>query len=189
MNDFLVYDVGMNNGDDTAYYLHCGHRVLGIEADPHLCAQAERRFSGEIAAGRLEVLPVAIGPTDGVISFWICEEDRGKSSCHLAEAGKKGRHVTAVDVPCRQLRSVFQSHGLPHFLKIDIEGYERVCLETLDGDHLPEYISVQMNGIDELLELRRLGYDTFKLVQQEHLIELPDETRAWGAFSRYHLDQ
>jgi hypothetical protein len=29
----LVYDVGMFNGDDTAYYLKKGFRVVGIEAN------------------------------------------------------------------------------------------------------------------------------------------------------------
>ena len=30
----LVYDVGMNNGDDTAYYLRMGYRVVAFEANP-----------------------------------------------------------------------------------------------------------------------------------------------------------
>ena len=30
--DDLIYDVGMNNGDDTAYYLHKGFRVVAVEA-------------------------------------------------------------------------------------------------------------------------------------------------------------
>jgi len=34
----LVYDVGMNNGDDTAYYLSLGFRVIAIEANPELVA-------------------------------------------------------------------------------------------------------------------------------------------------------
>jgi hypothetical protein len=30
----LIYDVGMNNGDDTAYYLRRGFRVVAIEPNP-----------------------------------------------------------------------------------------------------------------------------------------------------------
>jgi hypothetical protein len=36
----LIYDVGMNNGDDTAYYLRRGFRVLAIEANLDLVANA-----------------------------------------------------------------------------------------------------------------------------------------------------
>ena len=37
----LIYDVGMNNGDDTAYYLSLGFRTVAIEADPELVEQAK----------------------------------------------------------------------------------------------------------------------------------------------------
>jgi hypothetical protein len=43
-NRNLVYDVGMNNGDDTAHYLECGYRVVAIEADPLLVRNARQRF-------------------------------------------------------------------------------------------------------------------------------------------------
>ena len=36
MEKNLIYDVGMSNGDDTAYYLHRGFRVVAIEANPLL---------------------------------------------------------------------------------------------------------------------------------------------------------
>jgi predicted RNA methylase len=40
----LVYDVGMNNGDDSAFYLRAGFRVVAVEANPLLCRAAESRF-------------------------------------------------------------------------------------------------------------------------------------------------
>ena len=44
MHTDLVFDIGMNNGDDTAYYLHRGFRVVAVEADPILCAAATTRL-------------------------------------------------------------------------------------------------------------------------------------------------
>jgi hypothetical protein len=41
----LLYDVGMNNGDDTAYYLYKGFRVVAVEADPVLVEAARERFA------------------------------------------------------------------------------------------------------------------------------------------------
>ena len=41
----LVFDIGMHNGDDTAYYLSRGYRVLAVEANPSLCASARERFA------------------------------------------------------------------------------------------------------------------------------------------------
>ena len=42
MIEDLIYDIGMNHGEDTAYYLSKGFRVIAIEANPGLtdeCAQ------------------------------------------------------------------------------------------------------------------------------------------------------
>jgi hypothetical protein len=61
----LIYDVGMNNGNDTAYYLHCGFKVLAIEANPVLCSQATVRFEQEIEQGQLQILNIGIAPTSG----------------------------------------------------------------------------------------------------------------------------
>jgi hypothetical protein len=30
----LIFDIGKNNGDDTAHYLSNGYRVVTVEADP-----------------------------------------------------------------------------------------------------------------------------------------------------------
>jgi len=44
----LIYDVGMHNGDDTAYYLWRGFRVVAIEPNPELVATAANRRSGSV---------------------------------------------------------------------------------------------------------------------------------------------
>jgi hypothetical protein len=39
-----VYDFGMNNGDDVAYYLAKGFRVVGVEANSSLVDKCRIRF-------------------------------------------------------------------------------------------------------------------------------------------------
>lgn len=51
-NTRIVFDVGMNNGDDSAYYLSKGYRVIAVEANPALVEKARIRFAREIATGR-----------------------------------------------------------------------------------------------------------------------------------------
>ena len=53
MDPKLVYDVGMHRGDDTAYYLHKGFRVVGVEANPAMADHLRGRFKSEIATGAL----------------------------------------------------------------------------------------------------------------------------------------
>jgi len=73
MNPNLIFDVGMHNGDDTAYYLHRGYRVVSVEADPTLAAAAEIRFSSAIADGHLKIVNKAITASRGEVDFWICD--------------------------------------------------------------------------------------------------------------------
>ena len=61
----LIYDVGMNNGDDTAYYLSLGFRVVAIDANPELVERAKARFANEIASQRLIILNVGIADQRG----------------------------------------------------------------------------------------------------------------------------
>jgi hypothetical protein len=72
--DDLVYDVGMNNGDDTAYYLSLGFRVVAIDANPELVEQAKSRFANEIASQRLIIL----GGDEDVLSSSVATGGRAK---------------------------------------------------------------------------------------------------------------
>jgi hypothetical protein len=66
----VIYDVGMNNGDDTAYYLSLGFRTVAIEANPELVKQAKARFAREVASGRLIILNIGIADREGALC-WI----------------------------------------------------------------------------------------------------------------------
>src|ERR1044071_1951480 len=56
----VIYDFGMNNGDDVEYYLLKADRVVAVEANSALCDEAARRFASAIAEGRLTILNVAL---------------------------------------------------------------------------------------------------------------------------------
>src|SRR5215471_4359647 len=56
----IVYDFGMNNGDDVDYYLRKGCQVVGVEANPKLCDDCLRRFEHPVTRGDLVILNVAL---------------------------------------------------------------------------------------------------------------------------------
>ena len=166
MIENLIYDVGMNNGDDTAYYLHRGFRVVAIEADPVLAGQASRRFEREIAAGRLVIVNVGIAAESGVFPFWICEDHPEWSSFHREVASRDGCRHHAIDIPCRPFASLLEEHGVPYYLKVDIEGNDYLCVQGLKQDDLPKYVSVESQDLGLLQHFRDLGYTGFKCVSQ-----------------------
>jgi hypothetical protein len=68
-NRRLIIDVGMSEGNDTAFYLAKGFDVVGVEADPALAAPLRERFAEAIAAGRLRLLERAAAARSGAIDW------------------------------------------------------------------------------------------------------------------------
>jgi FkbM family methyltransferase len=165
----LIYDVGMNNGDDTAYYLKSGFRVVGIEANPVMVAGCRDRFRDEVRAGQLTVVNVAIAEQDGVADFYIAEADeRGALSSLDATLAARWGPVRRVQVSTRRFRGLLDEFGVPYYLKVDIEGADHLCLRDLDTERAPAYVSFEAseNGIETLSWLTLAGYRRFKLIDQ-----------------------
>src|SRR5690348_14148592 len=60
----LVFDVGLHRGQDTAYYLAMGYRVVAFEANPDLVREFRSRFASAIEKGRLTIVEGAIARSE-----------------------------------------------------------------------------------------------------------------------------
>jgi FkbM family methyltransferase len=162
----LIFDVGMNNGDDTAYYLHKGYRVVAVEADPSLIDKARDRFADQVRDRQLELVNVAIAAEPGTAPFWICDTRSEWNSFDRRIASRLGLPHHSIDVRCRPFRDLLQQYGVPSYLKIDIEGHDHYCVADLRHEDLPAYVSLEMAQVETLFALRDLGYTGFKLITQ-----------------------
>jgi len=173
----LIYDVGLFDGGDTAYYLFRGYNVVAIDANPLMIDKARSRFAKEMEEGRLKLLNVGISKEAGTTEFWVSDVAEW-SSFDRAIASRDGTRHTAVSVATEPFARILQRHGIPHYLKIDIEGNDSLCVEALRGITLPTYISVESECVGDsavlsdddatamLVTLRDVGYRRFKLVNQ-----------------------
>jgi len=174
----LIYDVGMHNGDDTAFYLHQGFRVIAIEADPQLVDAAMRSFPCELTSGRLTILNVGVAETAGTGTFWICEGIPEWNSFHLKVSSRLGEKHHAIEIETRLFSDILDEYGVPFYLKIDIEGNDYLCIRDLAGRLLPPFISVEAENTGDnenlsdtealaiLSALHDAGYRRFKLISQ-----------------------
>ena len=181
MRDDLIYDVGMHQGEDAEFYLKKGFDVVGIEANAQLCATCARKFSAEVATGRLQIINKAISSSGGTIDFFFNEQKSvwGTASPEWARRNEsRGTRSYPAKVEATTIQDVIQQFGMPYYLKIDIEGSDSLCLEgLLTVKERPKYVSVESSATSirdtfaQLTLLERLGYTRFKIVPQHTITE------------------
>jgi FkbM family methyltransferase len=196
----LIYDVGMHDGKDSAFYLAKGFRVVAIEADPDLCHAAEQRFRPFIDSGQLTIVNRAIAPKARPVTFhrsstsgWgTIVEDWHRYNVAHGVAGE------TVVVDGTTLAELIDDHGEPVYLKVDIEGMDRIALESLAATTVrPRYVSIEtsfdrsptMASIrSEFDTLVGLGYDRFKIVDQDKVSEqVPPSPARMGKYVPYEF--
>jgi FkbM family methyltransferase len=166
MIEDLIYDVGMHNGDDTAYYLSKGFRVVAVEANPLLVRRGKKRFPEETADGRLQILNMGIGPEAGHHPFFVNDDNDEHSSFDRKVCERGGEKCRPIEVEYVPFAEILAACGVPYYLKVDIERADIYCLRALDRYDLPKYVSVEAHDIEYLTVLRELGYNGFKCVDQ-----------------------
>jgi FkbM family methyltransferase len=167
MSTALVFDIGLHNGDDTAFYLSLGYKVVGVEADPLLTAKCAARFENAIRDGRVRVINAGLLKEPGTFTFYRNLTDDGWSSFE-PDKGKKDGAWEELKIPCITTAQLIAEHGKPFFMKVDIEGADLQALATLTATTAPTYISLELNCADPIVErLIELGYSAFKFVNGE----------------------
>jgi len=146
----LIFDVGLHRGEDTEFYLKKGFRVVAIEASEALCREAEQRLSGAIAAGRLTIINRAVAATPGEVTFFEnAVSVWGTVVPSWAERNLRlGAPSIERKVQAVTLGSLIAEFGIPYYLKIDIEGMDRIALEALtETATRPKYVSIESEKI------------------------------------------
>lgn len=183
-----VMDMGFNSGQDTHFYLADGWRVVAVDANPVLIAAGRQRYADALANGTLVLVPSGLIPESAVatagskLTFFKSKLDNVWSSfdAHWGcrhpnntplEAGEaiNPDYCTEIRVPTRTCAALVTEFGTPLYLKIDIEGRDTACLEslwTLPAERRPDYVSVENVTPAHIELLRGLGYGRQKVVDQ-----------------------
>lgn len=167
MDRNLIFDIGFHKGEDTAFYLAKGFKVVAVEANPDLVEAGRERFSDAVRSGTLQIEHVALSEEAGEErSFYVSTfSDWSSLRKKLAERGaNESREVT---VTTTTLAALVEKHGLPYYIKSDIEGFDHVCAAQLPGlSEKPPYVSFEMSSPLIFDALREAGYSRFQFLNQ-----------------------
>jgi FkbM family methyltransferase len=132
----LVFDIGAHVGDRVAAFRRLGARVVAVEPQPALV------FTLKALHGRRRDVAIeakAVGRNPGTISMMINTDNptistASKDFVRAADgaAGWEGQvWDRSIEVPMTTLDALIETHGVPSFIKIDVEGFEGEVLAGL----------------------------------------------------------
>lgn len=134
--DDLVFDIGAHVGDRTASFRRLGARVIAVEPQP-LCAWSLRALYGD--DDQVTVVEAACGAAVGLLELHINSANPTVStvSPHFVQAADGAENWQGqiwdarLAVPATTLDVLVAEHGLPAFVKVDVEGFEDAVLAGL----------------------------------------------------------
>lgn len=160
----LVFDIGANVGDRTSIFRAMGARVISIEPHPACVADLRGRFADDDGIVIVDCAisnhegPAALisGDTLAISSIseeWI-EAVRKTDRFPGHEWNKRYRIETTT------LDKVIEQHGLPAFIKIDVEGWEAAVIlglstpvKALSFEFIPECLESAHQCVEKLQSL------------------------------------
>jgi FkbM family methyltransferase len=175
----LIFDIGANEGAKTDVFLRLGARVVAVEPDDACSRTLEERF----LEFRIRPRPVTIvtkavsnrvgteemlidGPGSAVNTMnpkWAESLKKNRATFAYGHCGLEFNQIKLVETTT--IDELIAEHGLPFFVKIDVEGHELTALRGLHRPvlclsfevNLPEFRPEGLECIRVLAELAHTG--------------------------------
>ncbi|WP_100964167.1 FkbM family methyltransferase [Bosea sp. FBZP-16] len=172
----LAFDIGAHVGDRISSFRRLGARVVALEPQPGP-ARALRLIHGRDPKVRL--IAAACGDREGTATLRINTANPTVSTlsgefvdaAHGQEGWREQVWDRELTVPCTTLDALIAKHGLPAFIKIDVEGFEAHVLAGLS--QTPAALSFEFTTIQRdvaeacLARLAALGTYRFNVALGE----------------------
>lgn len=191
INENLIFDIGFHKGEDTKYYLEQGYKVVAVDAHPLLIEKGVEKFKKYVDSGQLILLNKGIAYETGVLDFWVNERYTEWSSFDKSMGCRDNTKCYKLEIECTKTSNLIEEYGLPHYIKVDIEGFDVHVIDTLTKGEIPKYFSCEAIHVELLYKLRDLGYTQFKMINQAdrfNEIIISRETSMYHRIKRFFVN-
>jgi FkbM family methyltransferase len=155
----LAFDVGAHVGDRVASFRRLGARVVAVEPQPALVLTLKLLYAFD---RDVTIEPVALGPQSGTIELKLNPPNPTVATASTdfiaAAKGAPGweeqRWTKTKTVAMKTMDELIAKHGIPRFVKIDVEGFED---KVLAGLHHPlPILSFEFTTIQRSVALKAI---------------------------------
>lgn len=127
----LVFDIGANIGNRSVVFRDLGASVVSFEPNPQVAELLKFRFGKTV-----RVENIGLANEVGSMDFYIASNSRISSFSSKFKEHKLGTNLQInynkkISVNVSTLDKMVQKYGVPHFCKIDTEGFEEQVLTGL----------------------------------------------------------
>jgi FkbM family methyltransferase len=175
----LVFDVGAHVGDRIASFRRLGARVVAVEPQPAFATTLKLMYGWRSG---IAIEAVAVGRVAGTTEMMVNPDNPTVSTASREFIGaardapgwQEQSWTKTISVPVTTLDALIARHGMPAFIKIDVEGFEA---EALAGLTQPvkalsfEFTTIQRDIARACIErCMALGYTRFNAALGESQI-------------------
>jgi FkbM family methyltransferase len=139
----LIFDVGANVGDKAHVFAQLASRVVCFEPDPRLGAALKQRFRN---VDNVLIDDKGVSSRIGIMELHAYNSGSAFNTMNLKQHEKVVKlhdEHRVIEVPVTTLDAEIAIHGLPDFLKVDVEGHEEDVFEGLS--QAPPLVSFEAN--------------------------------------------
>ncbi len=119
----LCFDIGCNVGHLSEALLDVGARIIAVDPQADCIEEARARVGRH---KRIEFVCTAVGAGEGSAQLYVADS----SVVSSLKAEWYEDHTSTIEVPVTTLDKLIEQFGAPHYIKIDVEGFE---VEVLKG--------------------------------------------------------
>jgi FkbM family methyltransferase len=193
----LVFDIGAHVGDRVAAFRRLGASVVAVEPQPPLARTLELIYGRD---ARVIVERIAVGREPGTIKLKLnidnptvtTASDRFIDAAVHAPGWEGQTWSRSLDVPVTTLDCLIMRHGIPAFVKIDVEGFEAQALAGLSKPVKAlsfEFTTMQRDvAIAAIDRCAALGYARFDAAVGESQKLVHDAWRNANEIARWLLE-
>lgn len=167
----LIFDIGANIGDLTKIFSRLSSKVISVDPDPYNINILNSRFHND---KNIIVLENALASKEGVAIFHIQSHghafntlsDKWVNILSNKEANRFQPNLdfkNTIEVKITTLDILINKYGIPDFIKIDVEGFEKDVIMGLNQEislvsfenNLPEFLNEGIWVINHLLNINK----------------------------------